>query len=206
MNFDQVGLAVAGGICGACLTQAATFLRDWLVKGEEGRFTALTLALALEDFASRCTQPVFALENYASSNFRTAEPSGSIPKLPEYPDRTSWRSIGVEHASNVLSFRVMVDSAHSYLSDVWEHEGSASVWGNASDKAVELGAAALEVAGKLRRAFTLPAMPKGDSFDAEVFFRDRLADLATRRTAYEKAGAEMWAELDAEVALTEPSE
>ncbi len=52
---------------GAVLTQLATFFRDWWNKKEEGRFTALTLALVLEEYATECTGPYFDLSNYVSS-------------------------------------------------------------------------------------------------------------------------------------------
>jgi hypothetical protein len=155
MVWAQFGTAVLGGAVGAVLTQAATFLRDWLNKREDGKFTALMLALALEDYASECTEPIFVLSNFVSSHHSTEEPSGSVPSLPVFAEKTNWRSIGVDHASSVLGFRVKVGTAHSALRDTWQFGGPASTWGSAADTAVELGAAALQIAGQLRAAFKL---------------------------------------------------
>lgn len=184
----QFGFAVAGGVCGAVLTQAATFLRDWLNKAEDGRFTALTLALALEDYATRCSEPIFALSTYVDTNYGTPEPSGAVPGLPEFAEKTNWRSIGVQHASAVLGFRVRVDSVNGALHDTWFHEGKVSAWGEAADSAVELGASALEIADRLRLAFKLPAAQSHDGhFNPRKFFSQRLAQLQNRRAANRKA-------------------
>lgn len=200
MILSQFGLAVAGGACGAALTQAATFLRDWLNKGEEGKFTALTLALSLEDYAERCTEPHFTLDNYVSSKQSTQEPTGSVPSLPEFSDKTNWRSIGVDHASRVLGFRVRVKSAQNRLSDVWQFEGPVSAWGAAADDGIELGAAALDVATRLRAGFRLPERLAQASFDADEWFAEHLADVQKRRAATQLQMAEMFGDHSAATA------
>ncbi len=170
---------------------------DWLNKQEDGKFTALMLALALEDYASECTEPIFVLSNFVSSHHSTEEPSGSVPSLPVFAEKTNWRSIGVDHASSVLGFRVKVGTAHSALRDTWQFEGPASTWGSAADTAVELGAAALQIAGQLRAAFKLGPADRQEGFDPQTFFSDRLADLKTRRAQFAKAVAEKTGELQA---------
>lgn len=194
MNWVPFATAVLGGAVGAVLTQLATFFRDWWNKREEGRFNALTLALALEAYAAECTEPHYALSNYVSSNYNTTEPSGTLPTLPEFSEKTNWRSLGVRTASDVLGFRVRVNTAHSALSDTWEFEGKVSAWGEAADTSIELGAAALLIARKLRSRFRLGAMPKEGRFDPEAFFTKHLADLQARRAQYEKSNAAMWAD------------
>ena len=198
--WTQFGTAVLGGAVGAVLTQAATFIRDRLNKHEEGTFTALTLALGLEDYASECTTPIFALSNWDGSG-RTPEPSGSVPALPELSDKTNWRSIGVAHASSVLGFRVSVASAQSSVWTTWEFEGNVSAYAEASDRAIELGSGALEIARRLRTAFKLGPIPP-QSFDAEQFFAEQLADLKARTARQAEANATMWKDLGA--SSTEP--
>jgi hypothetical protein len=167
--LSQFLLASAGGTIGAALTQSTTIFREWRNGKAEGRFTALMLALALEDHANKCTTPYFDLNNYASSRQQTAEPTGSIPPLPEYPDKFNWRSIGVNHTAEVLQYRVLVDAAQSYLSFAWQVDGNAGVWADASEKGIELGAAALRIAAKLRNNFGLPPKIKQANFDIDEF-------------------------------------
>jgi hypothetical protein len=184
--------AVLGGAVGAVLTQAATFLRDWLTKTEEGQFTALTLALQLESYASTCAEPVYAIENYVEGH--TSEPSGSLPALPEFSDKTNWKGLGTQHASAVLGFRVEVNVLQGGVAQVWEIEGPVAAWGAAADSAVEAGADALRIAGDLRRAFRLGPMPKHGVFDPEEFFAVRLADLKKRRAEAMRIRGEVWEE------------
>ena len=191
-ELAQFGMAVLGGAVGAVLTQVATFYRDWLNKREDGKFTALTLALQLEAYASSCIEPIYALDNYASSKHQTVEPDGSLPSLPEFSEKTNWRSLGTRSAAAVLGFRVRVNNAHSLLGDVWRFDGSTAAWGQASDAAIELGFTALDVAQQLRRTFGLGPAPRHGSFDANKFFSEKHADLTTRRERARKSAGEMW--------------
>lgn len=194
MAWLPFATAVLGGTVGALLTQLATFFRDWWNKREEGRFTALTMALSLEAYASACSEPYFTLSTYVSSSYNTEEPSGSIPSLPDFSDKTNWRSLGVRAASDVLGFRVRVNTAHGALHDTWQFEGHVSAWGEAADAGIELGAAALEIARGLRAKFKLGPMPKAGRFDPEDFFKEHRADLERRRAEYKRDNAEMWAD------------
>ena len=183
----QLATAVIGGAVGAVLTQLATFFRDWLGKHEEGQFTGLTLALALEAYAWECTEPHFTFTNYVSSNQATAAPSGRLPTLPEFSEKTNWRSIGVKAASDVLGFRVKVNTAQGSLRDTWEFEGKVSAWSDADDIGIELGAAALTVARSLRSKFRLGPMSRGEHFDLEEFYTEQMAKLERQKAARETA-------------------
>jgi hypothetical protein len=195
MTWVQFATAVLGGTVGALLTQLATFFRDWWNKREEGRFEALTLALALEAYASNCSEPYFSLSNYVSSKYATEEPSGSVPSLPEFSEKTNWRSLGVKAASDVLGFRVRVNTAHGALSNTWEFDGKAVAWDEAADTGIELGAAALRIARGMRARFRLGRMPKQGHFDPEQFFAERLSDLESRRADREKNAVDLLSDM-----------
>lgn len=183
MNWVSFATAVLGGAVGAVLTQLAIFVRDWLNKREEGRFTALTLALALESYAIECAGPYFDLANYVRSKYATPEPSGSLPALPEFSDKTNWRSIGVTAASDILGYRVKVNTAHGSIANTRQYDGQQGAWGEASESGIELGALALRIATGLRKKFRLGVMPKSENFDPAEFFAERLTASKAHREA-----------------------
>lgn len=196
VTWGQFGLAVVGGVCGSVLTQAATFLRDWLTKKDEGRFTAMMLSLALEDYASRCATTVGTHDTYLSSKGSTAEPDASLPSLPPFAKKTNWRSVGVTHTSAVMGLRVNLDTANGYIADLGAHTDSGRVWDATAGKAVELGLAALKVSTELRKAFNLgppPAIETVPEYNVlEYLVREaaQRAEVRTRRLAKMTASAE----------------
>ena len=133
MQLSQILTGLLGAVVGSILTQLFTFFRYIWNKKDEGRFAALSLALTLEAYASECTKPFYDLSNYASSSGASSEPAGNVPQLMEYP-QTNWRNLGMKHAITLLNYRVIVQSARSYVEGVADFDGTQGAWAEAAEK------------------------------------------------------------------------
>jgi hypothetical protein len=197
------GTALLGGTVGAFLTQLATVGRDAWNRRRDGKFTALLLALALEDYASECTDPIFELSNFDPRHGGAPEPSGSLPALPPFSDKTDWRSLGVELSAAVLALRVHVATAHGSLANTHQYEGRTSAWGEASSSAIELGSEALGVAKRLRARFKLPPLEISTRFDIVAFYAENIVALQKQRADWTERQKNFW---PGEPAVTAPME
>lgn len=178
----QLGLAVAGGLCGALLNNFITVVRDCLGRADSRKLSALQIALTLEQYASDCLDPIYDLANFVSSMQSTREPSGHVPVLAEYPTGVDWKSFGIERTSDTFNFRVSVQRAQGYLSNAWEFEGTEAAWNYAALKAAALGQKAWQLSTKLRAEFGLPLCTVHGDFDIAAFFQEELTKAETRST------------------------
>lgn len=195
MNTETVVIGVASAVIGAGLNQAWTTYREWRKHRDNGRFTAMMLAYALESFASKCADARATYESYCSSGGASGEPDAQIPILPEFPDKMNWRSLGMERAAEVVTFRARVENARGYLSAMWEQADAGSGWPEVAAQAVELGVAALGLAGGLRKDFKLSPPPALPGWDIGKYLAEQ-ADKVTRwREMERQASVEMWEEL-----------
>src|SRR4051812_46005554 len=61
-------LLLSSSVLAAFLTQGAVWLRDWLAETKNGRFAALYLALALEEYVEACSDLIYDSDNWESSD------------------------------------------------------------------------------------------------------------------------------------------
>jgi hypothetical protein len=195
MNLPQALSGLLGGVVGAILAQVFAYIRYVWNKRDEGRFAALSLALTLEAYASECTEPFFALSNYASSSGAWSAPTGTIPQLADYP-QTNWRNLGMKHAITLLNYRVVTQSARSYVESVAETDGRQGAWTDAADKGLELGAEAMRIAKELRSSFKLPPADILNDFDIGEFFKRELANISAQKAKFATGQAELMASLE----------
>jgi hypothetical protein len=189
--MNQLEIAAAGGIAGAVVTLLCNLMLWYIKRHKEGKFSALMIALILEDYAAKCTEPYFELENYNNSPEIFGSPSGDLPKLAEYPDRFNWRAIGFDLTEQVLRFRVKIGLASSSIDFFSRVGGIEEVWEFASEHALELGGEALRIARALRRKHGLPPTKWSQDRNLEEFFTDELTKLNIQRIEDGRRNVEM---------------
>jgi hypothetical protein len=122
LSTTELLTVIAGSsVVAALVTQGTNILRDWRKAGKDGKFSALYLAIALEDYADKCSALISDSQNYESSGGHAGTPRGNLDDMPDYPAMTEWKLLGITDATDAMSFRVEVASTQSMLSGSWEY-------------------------------------------------------------------------------------
>lgn len=190
--------SVIGGVISGAISQIAPWLRERAVKRDAADFSALRLALMLEEFAGECSSNYSETQTCIGSNGAAGELQGRLPPLPDYPADIAWQALGTKITTWVLHFRVERSNLADDISGHWQfsaedREDQARYVG---EKALELGWKAVALSEAIRKARKLePAYPTGEwrtktyiaeSLDEEEQRRQRIAARIAARDAAKK--------------------
>jgi hypothetical protein len=101
---DALVIGLAGVVVGVVLNQGYTTFREWRGRRRSGEIAAMILAFALEDYADKCATTRATFVDYRSSRGASGEPDAGLPILPDFSEKTDWRSLGKKHTADVLGF------------------------------------------------------------------------------------------------------
>jgi len=192
---DALVVGLAGVVVGVVLNQGYTTVREWRGRRRSGEIAAMILAFALEDYADKCASTRATYADYRSSRGASGEPDSSLPVLPDFSDKTDWRSLGKKRTAEVLGFHARVGNERGYIRAMWQHADEGSGWPEVAARAVELGVAALKIARRLRKEFRLDPPPTAPGWDVGEYLEGEAEEVRKWRDAERRAGAEMWDEL-----------
>lgn len=185
---------LGGGLTGAVLTQGAVFLREWWNETKDAKVSAMFLSAELDAYASSCVAVRQDVSNFESSGGEIGQAWRRVPELPEYPDKTNWRALGVNLSQRVLAFRSRVVSRNVELDALWELMDMDDVVALASDQSVKIGAQAVAQAVALRAAYRIKPVIDEDEFDVPTFLERELKDIQAKAKVAEARQAKRDAE------------
>jgi hypothetical protein len=135
----------------------------WLERGRRNigaDFAALYLAIALEDYATRCAIVVQESENFESSEGQIGEGHANLAPLPEYPADIDWKAFGVCPTSAAMSFRVDVTNAKMTVSGLWDVDSDSGLE-LFRKHSIKMGIKALALASGFRKSRRLSSVDHG---------------------------------------------
>jgi len=176
---------LGGGVTGAFLTQGAVILREWLNETKDAKVSAMFLAAELDAYASSCAAVRQDVSNFESSGGEIGRAWHRVPELPEYPDKTNWRALGVNLSQRVLAFRSLVVSRNVELDALWDLMEEDDIVALASDQSVKIGVRAVAQAIALRAAYRIQPIIDEDEFDVPNFLERELIDIQNKERAAE---------------------
>jgi hypothetical protein len=183
---DKILPIFLSGLLAAALTQLATFLRDYLTKGEQGRTSAMFVTLALENFAAVAMYRAEQIELFNGSAGTMGEAYVSVPAFPDFPAATDWRAIGANLSMKVLSSQGAVTSAQTKLDGILAVTDALHTTDNARIENIRVGHKLLTVAGGIRARFKLGQREHGGRFDLHDQYERRLSDVIKSDEASER--------------------
>lgn len=181
---------LAGGLTGALLTQGAVSLREWWNETKDAKVSAMFLAAELDAYASSCAGMRQDVGNFETSGGELGQVWRRVPELPEYPDRTNWRALGINLAQRVLAFRSRVVSLNVELDALWDLMDAEDVIALASDQSVKIGLQAVTHANALRTAYRIKPVVDEDEFDVPSFLKRQQSHIQTKAEVAEARQAE----------------
>lgn len=126
MEFSTIlTTALSTGLATAILNQGIGWWRDsrkdHAVTEREARYLAIRLAVLLERFALDCADSVAAFEMHSEFDGYAGRASGTIPKLPEFPDG-DWRALNANLLGRCLSLQNEIKLSDGHIG-FWEDVG-----------------------------------------------------------------------------------
>lgn len=180
-----VSLVATSSVLSAGMTVGAAWLRERLGERREGKFAALTIALALERYAEACSDALYDSHNFVSSSGSFGRDLASVDDLPEYPS-VNWKALGIDDTEAAMSFRTDVDFEQGRLASMREFVDDDEVLEQARVSVAEVGSAAANLAKRLRSTRGLRPLARDGR---EVHLRDSKVEYAELRAKVAAARA-----------------
>jgi hypothetical protein len=194
--------SVGAGVISGLIAQGAPWVREAISNGRAADFSALRLALLLEDYAGQCSEIYSEVQAAISTSGHAGVYRTGLPLVPDYPADIAWHALGTKLTEKVLTFRVARADVGAEINDAAEnHAGPPDDLSDfVADKAIEIGLKAVAVAEHLRKKRKLsPAYPEG-RWDLKNYLVEKAAEIAEQKARYEARqaamGEEMMASLD----------
>lgn len=176
-----LGSSVIGGVISGLIAQGAPWWREKLANDKVAAFSALRLALMLEEFAGDCAITYGDFDTYRSSRGGAGALPSGLPKLQDYLGDIAWQALGTAMATKVLHFRVArsdagpMITADAEFADQWDHSQLIA------ETSVKLGLQALGVAQTLRKELKLVPAHATPDHSTEDYLTRSLTRIAERK-------------------------
>jgi hypothetical protein len=115
MALEAWGIAVLSGILGAGITQGVTEWRERKHSGRHKAYSALRVALSLEDFAYACASEMSDIQTHEASDGADGAPYKGVPAAPVFADDVDFRLLPAEYVERALRFSAIVHRAESSI-------------------------------------------------------------------------------------------
>lgn len=208
LSTTELLTIVAGSsVVAALVTQGTTVVRDWWKSERDGKFSALYLAIALEDYADKCSSLISDSQNYQNSDGHAGSPRGNLDHMPDFPSAIEWKPLGIKDATKAMSFRVEVASTQSMISGHWEFGDEEDVPPVVREEAARLGMKALDLAIALRKKWGIDPVDYSGEWSVKTFLSTKYDEHVKKRKAWEEANRRSHADMveAAQIALASES-
>lgn len=201
-----LGSSVLAGVISGVIAQGIPVLRDRRARKRLGDFSALRLALLLEDYAGRCSELYGEIQAYITTDGHQGVRHGGLIPLPEYPEDIAWQALGTRLTEKVWGLRAIRSEAGLMVTHEWDDNPFQDDHaGFVGDMAVEIGLKAVTIAEKLRKDRGLSAADEGLRFSTKKILVDQMAAVTLSRQQHEARQAASVAYLNAIAASSRSS-
>lgn len=178
MNLElQVAvIGLIGAVVGGVLTSLVPLLKEVIVRVIEqrrkGRYSAIRIIAVLDEYAEKCADVVSddgTCEGRPAGRMENGEEYYQVqvatPAFPSFPDDVDWQSIGARSGDlmyRILSLPSAAREADRHIAASVEHAfppDYEEVFAARHQGYAYLGAQAVDLSKKLRKAFGLQEMP-----------------------------------------------
>jgi len=181
--LDIVKMAVGAGIVTTLLGQCIEWLReagaDKRKTSRIARYSAVRIAVVLEQFAIHCAELISNRKLYYSTGGAAGKVDTKIPALLPYPDDVGWNALEISWVARALMLRNEIMMAQQEI-DFWYDLDWEAMPDTVDMQSGKCGYLAWRLAADLREYYRLPLYHPGEtSWDAigllEPYYRDALA-------------------------------
>jgi hypothetical protein len=175
-------ITLVGGssVIAALITQGVSWVREWLGETKEGKFTALYIAIALEEYARTTATILMESEQHDNSDGHAGTAHGNLAELPEYPE-VNWRAFGIKRAEAAMTFRTDVDAQRTYMTGLWDVADEDDAVPEFQERAAEMGLTALALAEQFRKDHRLTPLDQSDEWSTKNGLARRHEKFVARR-------------------------
>ncbi|CAG9258541.1 hypothetical protein PUN4_320020 [Paraburkholderia unamae] len=145
-----------------CVAVVAAWLTSFLIEKRESnktarglKYLALQIAFQLEHFAAECASSFQDAGNYENSNGDMGRMLEALPELSAYPQDGDYAAFDTALLTQVLSFRLKVDSANSSVIFEYNANGEDSAHDACMAVCLKMGVDASKLSDKVREAYKL---------------------------------------------------
>lgn len=188
LNTSEIVALVAGSsVLAAIVTQILNELRDGWKKKQDGGFSALYLALALESYAAECASLIGDSENFEVSDGHAGSAYGNIASLPDFPDSIEWKPLGLRATTQAMSLRVDIETTSAMITGSWDFGDEEDIVPIVRLEAARLGSQALALSKSLREMGKIEALSFADpKWNVAVYLETKFKELTLKKEQWEK--------------------
>lgn len=171
-TIQAVTLVATSSVLAAALTQGLVWLKDHRGETKEGKFSALYIALAFEDYARACASVIGDNRTFASSRGAAGDQHGNLAELPEFPS-VNWKALGITDTEKAMAFRTRLDGKRAGFSFLWTVTDEDSIIPDVCETSAILGLEALELGTALRRARGLKPLDETGEYSTRNYLTEQ---------------------------------
>lgn len=165
MATESIWVIIASSSVGAAvLTQLFAEVRERWKERDEAPFSALYLALALEDYARQCEKYLDDLETFTASDGHAGSFHMSMPALAEYSAAIDWKRVGVRLFEKAFEFRVLLSEADREIAQAYYFDPPDGGDQLLMETLINKGLAALDLGAEIRKKHKLARLKSETPF------------------------------------------
>lgn len=182
---EIIGLFAGSSVLAAFVNQGIGAFRDRRKLKREAAFSALYVAIALEDYASTCSSLISDSENHDASDGNAGAAHGNVAELPAFPASVEWKQFGIKSTTDAMSLRVDVDNTRAMIRGLWDFDDEDRIVPLVKEESARLGLDAICLAIALRRDWKLARVEYGPGWSVKAHLEERLKRYTDQREQFE---------------------
>lgn len=171
-----IGLALGSSVLAAALTQGFGVAKDRFASGKSANYSALYLAMALEDYGRACSECISQSDMYGASDGAAGSPQTSLPVMPALPETIDWKALGIDITAEALALPVHVTTKNGSIRSTWDVGEHDTAINEVVEAAADIGLKAFELAAKIRKKRNIPALVMPGGWNALMHLTEKNAE------------------------------
>jgi len=170
MPTESIWPIIASSSVGAAvLTQLFAEARERWRGRNEAPYSALYLALALEDYARQCETYLSDVETFWSSDEQTGKFHSSMPELAPYPAEIDWKRVGVRLFEKAFGFRVLLSEVDREIYQAYYFDPPDGGDQLLTESLASKGLTALNLGAEIRKKHKLAKLKSESQFSTRSY-------------------------------------
>jgi hypothetical protein len=163
------------------------YRRDYRKRTDSLQYLALRLAFIFEGYAISCAEKESDHSTAVEHDGHAGRLLGSVPDAPTLPESDAYEFLDSDILSDAFDLPQRVMMADRFASFWWDTVGDRdSFYTEVGHQTLQMGAMAMEVAGKIRRRYRLPARPLViGTWDIGAYLKDEVRKIAEAKAKVE---------------------
>lgn len=194
---STIGLMLGSSVIGSFLTLGATAWKEAVSNTKSADYSALYLAMALEEYGRQCSDLLSESEMAFASEGMAGKAYGSLPKMPDSPSTVSWTALGIEITAEALALPVLVATTNVTIQSFWDIGEEEMAIGEIHDSAVEIGLQCFSLARSIREKRSIPPLVLNEKWNAFSHLIRKQEEYAAVKARSRESQSELFQDSDA---------